>query len=128
MDRERLGSWRTPAVAACVPRIRRELLRHIKGRQFDDIAVSLAVTEAVANVVLHAYPAHAGQVAVTAELVGTDLVVVVSDTGVGRRGFGSTTSAGLGHGLGVIRGLCARATVAPTGAGTAVTMRFTPDA
>jgi anti-sigma regulatory factor (Ser/Thr protein kinase) len=97
-----------------VPRIRRELLRHIKGRQFDDIAVSLAVTEAVANVVLHAYPAHAGQVAVTAELVGTDLVVVVSDTGVGRRGFGSTTSAG--------------ATVAPTGAGTAVTMRFTPDA
>jgi anti-sigma regulatory factor (Ser/Thr protein kinase) len=111
-----------------VPRIRRELLRHIKGRQFDDIAVSLAVTEAVANVVLHAYPAHAGQVAVTAELVGTDLVVVVSDTGVGRRGFGSTTSAGLGHGLGLIRGLCAGATIAPTRAGTAVTMRFTPDA
>jgi anti-sigma regulatory factor (Ser/Thr protein kinase) len=86
----------------------------------------LAITEALANVVLHAYPTHEGDVSVVAELVDTDLVVVVSDAGA--RGFESAQSAGLGLGLGLIRGLCPGAVIAATPAGTAVTMRFTTDA
>jgi anti-sigma regulatory factor (Ser/Thr protein kinase) len=111
-----------------VPRIRRELLRQIRGRGFDDGDVSLAITEALANVVLHAYPTREGDVSVVAELVDTDLVVVVSDTGAGARRFESAQSAGLGLGLGLIRGLCPGAVIAATPAGTAVTMRFTTDA
>jgi anti-sigma regulatory factor (Ser/Thr protein kinase) len=124
VDREELGRWDVPAVAAVVPRIRRELLRRVRGRGVDEAAVSLAVTEALANVVLHAYPGRNGGVRVTAETIGTDLVVVVADTGLGNDGFRSRQSAGLGLGLGLIAGLCDGATIAPTREGTAVTMRF----
>lgn len=128
MDRERLGRWQTPAVAACVPRIRRDLLHGLCGRGFDQVAVSLAVTEAVANVVLHAYPTGHGHVTVTADIVEDELVVVVSDSGVGGHSFQSSGQAGLGLGLALIRELSTSATIVPTGEGTTVTMQFAAQA
>jgi anti-sigma regulatory factor (Ser/Thr protein kinase) len=100
------------------------LLRRLRGRGFDEVTVSLAVTEAVANVVLHAYPTGGGDVTVTVDTVGDDLVVVVSDSGVGGHSFQSSGQAGLGLGLALIRELSTSATIAPTSEGTAVTMRF----
>lgn len=91
---------------------------------FNESAVSLAVTEAIANVVLHAYPTSERQVTVTAESVGEELVIVVTDHGVGGYHFQSSTTAGLGLGLALIRELCTSATIAPTNEGTSVTMRF----
>ena len=88
----------------------------------------MAVTEAVANVVLHAYPGGAGTVTVAAENIGDDLVVVVSDNGAGGHSFQFSASAGLGLGLVLIRKLCASVTVVPTPEGTVVTMRFTRQA
>lgn len=124
MDSEGLGRWQVPATAAYVPRIRRELFSRVRGRGFNESAVSLAVTEAIANVVLHAYPTSEGQVTVTAESVGEELVIVVTDHGVGGYNFQSSTTAGLGLGLALIRELCTSATIAPTDEGTSVTMRF----
>lgn len=86
--------------------------------------MSLALTEAVTNVVLHAYPTGDGHVTVTAETVGDELVVVVSDTGVGGHSFQASQKAGLGLGLALIRELCTSATIAPAGDGTSITMRF----
>ena len=45
--------------------------------------LKVAVSEAVSNAVLHAYPGSAGDVAVTAYLEGEDLVVEVEDWGIG---------------------------------------------
>ncbi len=46
-------------------------------------AVGLTVTEAVANVVRHAYPDHAGIVELSATVEDESLVVTISDHGVG---------------------------------------------
>ena len=64
-------------------------------------AVELAVSEAVANVVVHAYGAGlAGDVRVEADIEDGELEVVVSDDG---RGFTAEPAPGLGLGLGLIR-------------------------
>lgn len=111
-----------------MPRIRRDLLHGLCGRGFDQVAVSLAVTEAIANVVLHAYPTGHGHVTVTADIVEDELVVVVSDSGVGGHSFQSSGQAGLGLGLALIRELSTSATIVPTGEGTTVTMQFAAQA
>jgi len=69
-------------------------------RQREDIA--LAVSEALSNAVLHAYPGpdDSGAIDVRASLSHGDLVVVVRDTGVGL--VPRVDSPGLGLGLAVI--------------------------
>jgi anti-sigma regulatory factor (Ser/Thr protein kinase) len=96
----------------------------IGGRGFDDVAVGLAVTEAVTNVVRHAYPGSAGSVAVTAGVSLQELVVVVADEGIGVRSFTLRADPGLGVGLPLIRELCSSVRIDPASTGTTVTMHF----
>jgi anti-sigma regulatory factor (Ser/Thr protein kinase) len=62
--------------------------------------IALAVTEAVANVVMHAYPrGRAGLVRVAADIEDDDLEVVVVDDGLGLR---PGPSPGIGAGLAIL--------------------------
>jgi anti-sigma regulatory factor (Ser/Thr protein kinase) len=62
--------------------------------------VALAVSEAVANAVMHAYPpGRAGLVRVAADIEDGDLEIVVTDDG---SGFRPGSSPGLGAGLSII--------------------------
>ena len=121
---EQLGSWRVLAVASNVPSLRRALRDVIADRGFDRDAVGLAMTEAVSNVVRHAYPDAAGPVTVTAEASPLELVVVVADEGTGTRSFTMRSESGLGIGLALIREVCLNVRVEPNSHGTTVTMRF----
>jgi anti-sigma regulatory factor (Ser/Thr protein kinase) len=89
--------------------------------------VSLAVSEACANVVQHAYPDGAGLLEVSASTGGDELAIVVRDHGRGI--LPNPDSPGLGVGLPLIAALTdnVELTSAPTGA-TEVRMRFELDA
>lgn len=126
MGFERLGAWHVSAVPRSVPELRRALLATIAGRGFDEDAVALAATEAVTNVVRHAYQAQGGLVTLTATASPDELVVVVSDEGIGMRNLTLQRDAkGRGMGLALIHELCAHVNIEPTHAGTTLTMRFT---
>jgi anti-sigma regulatory factor (Ser/Thr protein kinase) len=86
--------------------------------------VRLAVSEAVTNAVVHAYPSgDTGLIHVTAALTGRQLSVTVADDGCGFDG--SHGSPGLGFGLNLIEDTCAALTVtAARSGGTRVQMRF----
>ncbi len=81
------------------------------------------MTEAVSNVVRHAYPDAVGPVTVTAEASPQELVVV-ADQGTGTRSFAMRSESGLGIGLALIRELCLNVRVEPNSHGTTVIMRF----
>jgi serine/threonine-protein kinase RsbW len=87
--------------------------------------VRLAVSEAVTNVVRHAYPSEPGEVRVRARVSDGDLEVVVSDDGCGVHS--GTPDSGLGLGLALIYEVSDEMTLA-SGAdgGTDVRMRFSP--
>ena len=70
----------------------------IDGAQLD--GVRLAVSEAVSNVVLHAYAGEPGYVHVTARVVSDELWVLVADDGRGHNA--SPLRPGLGWGLAFI--------------------------
>lgn len=69
-----------------------------EGTQLD--GVRLAVSEALTNVVLHAYPDDPGSVHVSARVVGDELWVLVADDGRGHNA--SPLRPGLGWGLAFI--------------------------
>src|SRR5579875_3771460 len=92
------------ATPEAVGRVRADLAAFAAGhgmhaRRIED--VRLAASEAVTNVVLHAYPARAGTVHVTARLADGALWISVRDFGVGVRPSGAGRS-GLGLGLALI--------------------------
>ena len=123
---ERLGAWQVSAVPSSVPLLRRALRATIAGRGFDEDAVALAATEAITNVVRHAYQPPGGSVTLTAAAFGDELVVVVADEGIGMRSLTlQSDPKSLGMGLALIRELCAHVRIEPTQAGTTLTMRFT---
>ena len=126
MGSERLGAWHVLAVPSSVPELRRALQATIAGRGFDEDAVALATTEAVTNVVRHAYQTPGGSVTLTAAAFADELVVVVADEGVGMRGLTLPSDPkSLRMGLALIRELCAHVRIEATHAGTTLTMRFT---
>ena len=87
-------------------------------------SIAVAVTEAVANVVVHAYRgSHEGMVEVALRVDDDCLEVIVSDAGVGMRP--RNDSPGLGLGLGLMAALADRFEVTPgaTG-GTDVRLAF----
>jgi anti-sigma regulatory factor (Ser/Thr protein kinase) len=96
-----------------------------EGMLMGDIA--LAVSEAVSNVVVHAYePGEDGIVHFAADVEDGSLEIVISDDG---HGFRSGSSEGLGLGLGILASACADFGIrqrAPRG--TEVWMRFVLDA
>ena len=86
----------------------------------------MAATEAVTNVVRHAYQAPGGLVTLTATASADELVVVVADEGFGMRSLTlQDDPKSLGMGLALIRELCAHVRIERTHAGTTLTMRFT---
>jgi two-component sensor histidine kinase len=84
--------------------------------------VLLAVNEAVANAVMHAYPTQDGRVDL--DLSETDgVVIIVRD--YGRGPFGHDDTAGGGFGIGIMRAVADSAHVtAPTDGGTEVRLSF----
>jgi serine/threonine-protein kinase RsbW len=91
-----------PAVAESVPRARRLLgafaaAAGVAGEQLE--GVRLAVSEALSNVVLHAYPGATGEIQLTAAVVSGELWILIADDGCGLRAARSETR-GLGLGLG----------------------------
>lgn len=85
--------------------------------------VRLAVSEAVTNAVLHAYPRGAGCVEVRLDADRGTLCVEVRDTGCGRAGADPAT-ASAGYGLALMRALCDTLEVDDTPPGTRLVLRF----
>jgi anti-sigma regulatory factor (Ser/Thr protein kinase) len=91
------------------------------GDELDEIR--LAVSEAVTNVVLHAYRDRGGYVYVTAALAGDELWILVTDHGGGLHA--GSDSRGLGFGLVLISQVSDEfAIVQAAAGGTEVRMRF----
>jgi serine/threonine-protein kinase RsbW/stage II sporulation protein AB (anti-sigma F factor) len=89
-----------PAIDSTVAQARRSVARFaaaagLEGERLD--AVRLAVSEAVSNAVIHAYPDRDGEVRVTAALTSRGLQVLVIDSGRGLRA--PAENPGLGFGL-----------------------------
>lgn len=96
-----------PAVPGSVRAARRALTHFAaqtgaSGEQVD--AVRLAASEALTNVVKHAYPGLSGSIHITAVVACGELVVEIADDGCGIRPH--YPRGGLGLGLTVIASLC----------------------
>jgi anti-sigma regulatory factor (Ser/Thr protein kinase) len=96
-----------PAVAESVPRARRlvaEFARQagLRGRRLERLR--LAVSEAVTNVVVHAYRGRPGSIALAGAIASGELWVLVSDTGCGYQT--PSQAPGLGLGLALIADAC----------------------
>lgn len=115
-----------PAVAASVPLARRAVTRFARyaGASEEQLeAVSLASSEALTNVVQHAYDGRAGRVHVATAVAGDELWVLISDDGLGLRLHGP--NRGLGVGLALIA--CVADTfsvIKRSSGGTELQMRF----
>jgi anti-sigma regulatory factor (Ser/Thr protein kinase) len=114
-----------PATPSGVGAMRREVAAFAgrAGMDADDVAdVSLAVSEAATNAVVHAYRASAGHLHVRSHVDGTELIVVVYDTGSGMAP--RADSPGLGLGMPLMASVTTRFNVVSRGAGTEVHMAF----
>lgn len=92
-----------PATPDVIPALRHAIADYahsvgVTGAQLD--GVRLAVSEAISNVVLHAYDREPGLVHVTAGVVGDELWVLVADDGRGHNT--APIRPGLGWGLAFI--------------------------
>jgi anti-sigma regulatory factor (Ser/Thr protein kinase) len=115
-----------PAVAGSVPQARARITQFateqgISGKDLD--AVRTAVTEAVTNVVRHAYDDDDGAFHLTAAFTATELWVLVADDGCGYQV--PSSRPGLGLGLGLIARYSDEYVITERAAGgTEVRMRF----
>lgn len=117
-----------PAEADSIERARQGIDRLVAGLGADDVVrrrVKLAISEAVTNVVLHAYidAPSAGSVVVRARADDGGLEVEVADQGRGL--VPRTDSPGLGWGLRLMQlNATAMRVVGTPGGGTTVRLRF----
>ena len=117
-----------PAIPQAVTALRRAAGQFATGLGAGDSVVDgvrLAVSEAVTNVILHAYPdrEEPGPVELTAALDGAELLVTVRDEGMGMSP--RIDSPGLGLGLPLVGRIATRVDItAPVGGGTLVSMFF----
>jgi anti-sigma regulatory factor (Ser/Thr protein kinase) len=96
-----------PATPEAVGIIRRSVAGYARAAGLDDSAldaVRLAVSEAVTNVVLHAYPLGSGQVHVTVRAFEDELWILIADDGRGHNL--PSARPGLGWGLALITQEC----------------------
>ena len=90
----------------------------------DHDGIAIAVSEAVTNAVVHAYPDQVdGQVRLHATLERAGLLIVVADDGQGMAA--PSDRGGMGVGLSLIARLCSSLEIESDGGGTQLTMRFT---
>jgi anti-sigma regulatory factor (Ser/Thr protein kinase) len=105
--------------------LRSEVLRWFHGQGVDNdglaAAIALATSEAVGNVVRHAYAGSGGRVEVLAEMRDDDILIRVSDSGLG---LSARSGSRTGLGLPVIGRVSNGVTVASDSQGTTVSMRF----
>ncbi len=117
---------RLVAAPGSVVDVRREIRRwsdHHAADLHQQADIALAVSEAVTNVVMHAYPNDAEDwFVLTARATDRELVVVIRDYGVGLDSV--SPHAGLGVGLTVIDRLADSVTYADARPGTLATLRF----
>jgi len=85
--------------------------------------VRLAVSEAVTNAVLHAYPGGGGDVEMRVDAAGGRLRIEVRDAGCGRAGADPATASG-GFGFALMRALVEHLEVDDTPPGTRVVLQF----
>ncbi|HWF71813.1 MAG TPA: ATP-binding protein [Solirubrobacteraceae bacterium] len=115
-----------PAVPASLRRARRAVtaLAIESGATPEQVdAVRLAASEALANVVVHAYGDRPGEIHLTAAVAGNELWLLVADDGDGLSGGGG--KSGLGLGLTLIAQACEELTIVKrSGGGTELRMRF----
>ena len=105
---------------------RRAVAQFSVGLAVDHDGIAIAVSEAVTNAVVHAYPDDpGGHVHVHVSQEPGALLIIVSDNGQGM----ATRSdhSGLGVGLTLIARLCSSLQIDGDGGGTRVTMRFARD-
>jgi anti-sigma regulatory factor (Ser/Thr protein kinase) len=125
------ASWVAPALAACVEPLRTRLVTFAEAHLECEALVAdlkLAASEAITNVVMHAYRDRDRPGTVTAG-ISTDTTagrveVVVTDGGSGMTARPDSPGAGLG--LSIIAAVCDQVTIrpGPTGAGTEIRMIF----
>lgn len=115
-----------PATPETVPTARHLLIKFTRAccpHAVDLIdAVGLTVTEAVANVVRHAYPDTTGTVELTATIEHESLLITISDHGVGMAT--ATTNPGQRLGLPIMRHMAQATFTDPGTGGVHVTLRF----
>jgi serine/threonine-protein kinase RsbW len=116
---------RLDATPASVARARAEVARFAGSCAIDEpVDIALAVSEAVTNVVLHAYrDGRPGRVRIVACMRPLELVIVVRDYGCGMRPHPGSPGAGLG--LSIIGAATSEMRVErPDDGGTRVRLRF----
>lgn len=118
------------AEPASVRLLRTEVLRWFHEQRVGDeqlgAAIALATSEAVANVVSHAYGDEPGRVELDAQRDEDDIMIRVCDRGPG---LSARSGPSTGLGLPVIGRVSDGVTVASDAEGTTVSMRFAlPDA
>jgi serine/threonine-protein kinase RsbW len=116
-----------PAVPGAASDARRAVHELAAGQVGDGYAVALAVSEAVTNVVIHAYrerdpDSEPGEVRVTVTIDGDELLVSVADEGTGMRPHPDSPGAGLG--LPIIATLADRFEVQRQRGGTRLLLGF----
>jgi serine/threonine-protein kinase RsbW len=116
-----------PAVPGAASDARRAVHELAAGRVGDGYGVALAVSEAVSNVVIHAYrdrdpDSEPGDVHVTVTIDGEELLVSIADEGMGMRPRSDSPGAGLG--LPIIATLADRFQVQPQQGGTRLVLGF----
>jgi serine/threonine-protein kinase RsbW len=116
-----------PAVPETCPQARHAVRAALAGTAVEMAAVDLAVTEAVTNVVVHAYRDRdstddPGRVRLTLDVDAGGAWVVVADDGLGMVPRDETP--GLGLGLSLIANACDELEIDQRADGTTVHMRF----
>jgi serine/threonine-protein kinase RsbW len=112
-----------PASVESVARARHAVRRFARGLDVDVEGITLAVSEAVANAVAHAYgDAEPGTIDVSGTAAPDEVAIVVRDRG---RGMAApAVHPGAGFGIEIIRRLAQKVDVDDGDPGVALTMRF----
>ena len=111
-----------PATVESVSIARRAVRRFVEGLEVDVDGIALAVSEAVANVVAHAYVDGRGVIHLSATASPFEVAVVVRDDG---RGLDpSRPTRGAGFGIEIIRRLAQHVAIDDGPSGVVLTMRF----
>lgn len=114
-----------PATVDSVAEARQAVRRFASDLEVDVDGIVLAVSEAVANVVTHAYEEGTdGVIELSASASPYEVTVVVRDHGRGMEPGDRPASGGAGYGIEIIRRLAQHVSVDDTRRGVALTMRF----